>query len=148
MVEQGSVVVSMNLLKDCAQDILVAEVAKTKAKTPQQIILRWALQRGLPVLMGSTNVEHVRSNAEVWDFEPVWFCFCRCEIRSGVLRQIKASTDIADRTAFSHSRLDDWEMGLLESIRYLYKFDPQSAGLEEPSADLFGLAGTHKVVRG
>lgn len=34
-----------------------------------QVILRWDLQRGIVVIPGSSNPEHIRVNLDLFDFE-------------------------------------------------------------------------------
>lgn len=34
-----------------------------------QVILRWDLQRGIVVIPGSSNPEHIRENLDLFDFE-------------------------------------------------------------------------------
>ena len=38
-------------------------------KTPAQIILRWQVQDGYVVIPGSSNVEHIKENIDIFDFE-------------------------------------------------------------------------------
>eukprot|EP00937_MAST-01D_sp_MAST-1D-sp2_P003062 g3062.t1 len=66
---QGTAVMTTNLLFACMHDPIVIAVARHKHRTPQQTLVRWALQLGLPVLIGSTSVGHLRSNFNVFDFE-------------------------------------------------------------------------------
>jgi len=47
----------------------VEELAKRLHKTPQQVVLRWAVQQGTLPLPRSTNPNHLRSNFEIFDFE-------------------------------------------------------------------------------
>lgn len=44
-------------------------LATKYAKTPAQIGLRWAIQKGVSVIPKSTNPERIRTNCEVFDFE-------------------------------------------------------------------------------
>ena len=34
-----------------------------------QVILRWNLQKGVVVISGSSNPDHIQENAELYDFE-------------------------------------------------------------------------------
>lgn len=63
-VEAYSPLNGMNL-----RDPTVAEVARSHHHSPAQIILRWCLQKGTVVLTRSSRPEHIRENAEVFDFE-------------------------------------------------------------------------------
>lgn len=37
--------------------------------TSAQVILRWNLQRGVVVIPGSSNPDHIKENTEIYDFE-------------------------------------------------------------------------------
>lgn len=45
-----------------------AELASKYSKTPAQIILRWHTQMGFAVIPGSRNVDHIRDNFSIFDF--------------------------------------------------------------------------------
>ncbi len=47
----------------------IAAVAERVGRTPAQVMLRWAIQRGAVVIPKSSNRERIRSNAEIFDFE-------------------------------------------------------------------------------
>ncbi|BCJ34083.1 2,5-diketo-D-gluconic acid reductase [Actinocatenispora thailandica] len=49
-------------------DRRVAGIADRLGRTPAQVLIRWALQRGLVVLPKSTHRERIESNAQVFDF--------------------------------------------------------------------------------
>ncbi|KAM4536584.1 aldo-keto reductase [Odontesthes bonariensis] len=49
-------------------DPVVMEVAKNCKRTPAQVLLRWAVQQGVPVLPKSSNPERIQENAGVFDF--------------------------------------------------------------------------------
>lgn len=46
-----------------------AKLGKKYGKTPAQIILRWHKQMGFVVIPGSKNVDHIRDNLNIFDFE-------------------------------------------------------------------------------
>lgn len=48
---------------------VITEIAKTYGKSSAQIILRWNLQKGVIVIPGSSNPNHIRENTELFDFE-------------------------------------------------------------------------------
>lgn len=50
-------------------DEVILSIAKTHAVTPAQVILRWNLQRGIVVIPGSGNPDHVRENLDIFGFE-------------------------------------------------------------------------------
>ena len=45
------------------------EIAVTHGVTVAQVILRWNLQRGVVVIPGSGNPDHITENLDVFDFE-------------------------------------------------------------------------------
>jgi diketogulonate reductase-like aldo/keto reductase len=50
-------------------DERVTEIAERHGRTPAQVLLRWAVQRGIPVIPKSTHRERIEENAQVFDFE-------------------------------------------------------------------------------
>lgn len=48
---------------------LLNDVAQSHGKTPAQILLRWALQKGASVIPGTGNPKHMKENLEVYSFE-------------------------------------------------------------------------------
>ncbi|OZG63340.1 aldo/keto reductase [Bifidobacterium lemurum] len=50
-------------------DETLQEIAQTHGKSPAQIILRWNLQKGVVVIPGSSNPDHILENTEIYDFE-------------------------------------------------------------------------------
>jgi diketogulonate reductase-like aldo/keto reductase len=46
----------------------VRQLAERIGRTPAQVLLRWALQLGLPVIPKSTHRERIEENAQVFDF--------------------------------------------------------------------------------
>ena len=55
--------------KSLIQEAVFAELGKKYGKTPAQVILRWHVQMGFVVIPGSKNVEHIRDNLNIMDFE-------------------------------------------------------------------------------
>jgi diketogulonate reductase-like aldo/keto reductase len=49
-------------------DPTVLAVAKRAGRTPAQVLLRWCVQRELPVLAKSTHRERIAENAQIFDF--------------------------------------------------------------------------------
>lgn len=47
----------------------VLEIAERIKKSPAQVVLRWAIQRGISVIPKSTNPERLRQNLDVFSFE-------------------------------------------------------------------------------
>lgn len=50
------------------RDPTVAEIAASYFKTPAQILIRWALQKGVTVIPKSAKKERIYENADVFDF--------------------------------------------------------------------------------
>ncbi|WP_455683651.1 aldo/keto reductase [Thomasclavelia sp.] len=48
---------------------VLKEIAAAHEKTVAQVILRWNLQKGVVVIPGSSNPDHIRENISVFDFE-------------------------------------------------------------------------------
>lgn len=54
--------------KSLMQEPIFTELGVKYKKTPAQIILRWHVQYGNIVIPGSTNLDHIRANADIFDF--------------------------------------------------------------------------------
>ena len=50
-------------------DETITEIAKAHGVSSAQVILRWDLQRGIVVIPGSSNPEHIRENLDLFGFE-------------------------------------------------------------------------------
>lgn len=50
-------------------DSIITEIAKTHDVSSAQVILRWNLQKGVVVIPGSSNPEHIKENTEIYHFE-------------------------------------------------------------------------------
>jgi 2,5-diketo-D-gluconate reductase A len=46
----------------------VTEIARRTGRTPAQVLLRWCLQHGVPVIPKSTHRERIAENARIFDF--------------------------------------------------------------------------------
>jgi diketogulonate reductase-like aldo/keto reductase len=46
----------------------VARVARSHGRTPAQVLLRWCIERSIPVIPKSTHRERIAENAELFDF--------------------------------------------------------------------------------
>ena len=55
--------------KSLIQEPVFAELGKKYGKTPAQVILRWHIQMGFVVIPGSKNVDHIKDNLNIMDFE-------------------------------------------------------------------------------
>jgi Aldo/keto reductases, related to diketogulonate reductase len=49
-------------------DKQVKQIASRLSRTPAQVLLRWCLQHGVPVIPKSTHRERIAENAQVFDF--------------------------------------------------------------------------------
>jgi diketogulonate reductase-like aldo/keto reductase len=50
-------------------DPVVAAVADRVGRSPAQVLLRWCVQRGIPVVAKSTHRDRIAENAQIFDFE-------------------------------------------------------------------------------
>ncbi len=55
--------------KSLIQEPVFAELGKKYGKTPAQVILHWHVQMGFVVIPGSKNVDHIKDNLNIMDFE-------------------------------------------------------------------------------
>jgi diketogulonate reductase-like aldo/keto reductase len=46
----------------------VAQIAQRHARTPAQVLLRWCIERDIPVIPKSTHRERIAENAQIFDF--------------------------------------------------------------------------------
>ena len=49
-------------------DRVVTEIAARTGRTPAQVLLRWCVQHGVPVIPKSTHRDRIRENAQIFDF--------------------------------------------------------------------------------
>ena len=49
-------------------DETISAIAETHGVTSAQVILRWNLQRGVVVIPGSSNPDHIRENLDLFGF--------------------------------------------------------------------------------
>ena len=49
-------------------DEIISAIAESHGVSPAQVILRWNLQKGVVVIPGSSNPDHIRENTELYDF--------------------------------------------------------------------------------
>lgn len=55
--------------KELLNDPVLTEIAIRHSKSVAQVILRWDLQRGVVVIPGSSNPDHMKENISIFDFE-------------------------------------------------------------------------------
>ena len=46
----------------------VGQIARRRGRTPAQVLLRWCLERGIPVIPKSTHRDRIDENAQLFDF--------------------------------------------------------------------------------
>ena len=49
-------------------DPAITRIAEAAGRTPAQVLLRWCVQRGIPVIPKSTHRERIEENAQIFDF--------------------------------------------------------------------------------
>lgn len=54
--------------EELLNDPVISEIAQAHGKSSAQIILRWNLQKGVVVIPGSSNPDHIQENTELFDF--------------------------------------------------------------------------------
>jgi diketogulonate reductase-like aldo/keto reductase len=69
--EEGIVFVAYSPLERgrALADPTIGAVAERTGRTPAQVTLRWAIQRGAVVIPKSSNRDRIRENAQIFDFE-------------------------------------------------------------------------------
>ena len=50
-------------------DEVITEIAEAHGKSAAQVILRWNLQKGVVVIPGSSNPDHILENTQLYDFQ-------------------------------------------------------------------------------
>ena len=50
-------------------DPVIVDIANNHDVSAAQVILRWSLQRGVVVIPGSSNPDHIRENTQLYNFE-------------------------------------------------------------------------------
>ncbi|MGF7144500.1 diketogulonate reductase-like aldo/keto reductase/flavodoxin [Anaerotaenia torta] len=55
--------------KELLSDETIAAIAQAHGKSAAQVILRWNLQKGVVVIPGSSNPDHILENISLFDFE-------------------------------------------------------------------------------
>lgn len=55
--------------KELLNNETILEIAKNHDVSSAQVILRWNLQRGVVVIPGSSNPDHIKENTEIYHFE-------------------------------------------------------------------------------
>lgn len=55
--------------EELLNDGVISSIARTHGVTSAQVILRWNLQKGVVVIPGSSNPDHIRENLDLFGFE-------------------------------------------------------------------------------
>lgn len=55
--------------KELLNDKIIVEIANNHKVSAAQVILRWNLQKGVVIIPGSSNPEHIKENTEIYHFE-------------------------------------------------------------------------------
>lgn len=55
--------------EELLNDEVITEIANKHNVTSAQVILRWNLQKGVVVIPGSSNPDHIKENTEIYHFE-------------------------------------------------------------------------------
>lgn len=55
--------------KELLNDEVIVSIANNHNVTSAQVILRWNLQKGVVVIPGSSNPDHIRENTQIYHFE-------------------------------------------------------------------------------
>ncbi len=55
--------------RELLNDPVLSRIAEKHGKSVAQVILRWDLQRGVVVIPGSSNPDHMKENISIFDFE-------------------------------------------------------------------------------
>jgi diketogulonate reductase-like aldo/keto reductase len=69
--DQHGIVLEAYSPLDCGRALAhprVGEIARLLGRTPAQVLLRWSIQRNVPVIPKSSRQDRIRSNAQIFDF--------------------------------------------------------------------------------
>ena len=56
------------MTQDLLNNDIVTSLANKYNKSPAQVILKWHIQMGFIVIPGSKNIEHIKDNINIYDF--------------------------------------------------------------------------------
>jgi diketogulonate reductase-like aldo/keto reductase len=54
---------------ELVKEFVFAEIGDKYGKTPAQVILRWVIQQGIPVIPKASGEQHLKENFNIFDFE-------------------------------------------------------------------------------
>jgi len=69
MGQTNATLVGHGMVHKCRGEPMIASIAKRLKQPANLIALRWSLQRGVPIVVQTTKLNHVRENLRVFDFE-------------------------------------------------------------------------------
>lgn len=91
--------------KTLLEEPVFKELGEKYGKSPAQIILRWHVQSGNIVIPGSKNSEHIKDNADIFDFELSGDEMDRINKLDKGVRYYTSTPEMLD--AYAHMELDD-----------------------------------------
>lgn len=91
--------------KTLLEEPVFKELGEKYGKSPAQIILRWHVQSGNIVIPGSKNEQHIKDNADIFDFELSGDEMDRINKLDKGVRYYTSTPEMLD--AYAHMELDD-----------------------------------------
>lgn len=91
--------------KALLEEPIFKELGEKYGKTSAQIILRWHVQSGNIVIPGSKNPEHIKDNADIFDFELTGDEMDKINKLDKGVRYYTSTKEMLD--AYAHMELDD-----------------------------------------
>ena len=91
--------------KALLEEPIFKELGEKYGKTPAQIILRWHVQSGNIVIPGSKNPEHIKDNADIFDFELTGDEMDKINKLDKGVRYYTSTKEMLE--AYAHMELDD-----------------------------------------
>lgn len=91
--------------KGLLSEPVFTELAAKYGKTAAQIILRWHIQNGTSVIPGSTNPDHIRENADLFDF-------CLTDEEMAAIKALNTHTRFYDPPADMEEKYALWAIDL------------------------------------
>lgn len=60
--------INVDLVSQCRHEPLIMKLASWRGVSGAQYLIRWSLQAGVPVLIGSNNLDHIKEDMDVYGF--------------------------------------------------------------------------------
>lgn len=102
--------------KALLQEPIFSELSEKYVKTTAQIILRWHVQNGTAVIPGSTNSEHIRDNADIFNFSLTADEMERIQALNKNVRYYNSTPEMEERSRSFLSILKNWNMRSYRTI--------------------------------